>query len=334
MPELTDLLDATSAALRPTTTPAYDAAVLPRARRRRRRRTALLSGATALLLATVATAVVLSSGEPDRLEPPVVAEQHEIPAGSVEEPRPFAVPTTPATDRLEVVTPTDLATLAEPARSLPWELIRIWDDERRLAIRFTPGCGGPTSVFVRETADHVLVQVVDDDGPSVLACATTVRVTIALAAPLGDRPLLHVPVDYPGPLRPLSFYVRDLPPYPGQSWYRDGRKVPATELSLHAGPEHCGWQDAALLGGSALTKPGEGQVAWVRDPDGVLDRPEVQQAFQAKATLPADATFTGYHLFAVELWTAPSDDGEFVYLVNGHDRDDVERWVGVSALCR
>lgn len=334
MPELSDLLDATSAALRPTTTPAYDAAVLPRARRRRRRRTALLSGATALLLATVATAVVLSSGEPDRLEPPVVAEQPEVPAGSVEEPRPFTVPTTPATDPLEIVTPSDLATLAEPARSVPWELIRIWDNERRLAIRFSPGCSGRTAVLVRETSDHVVVQAVALDGDSVTTCLRIVRTAIYLDAPLGDRPLLHVPVDYAGPLRPLSFYVRDLPPYPGQSWYRDGRKVPATEVSLHAGPEHCGWQDAAFLGGSALTKPGEGPVAWVRDPDGVLDRPEVQQAFQAKATLPADATSTGYHLFAVELWTAPSDDGEFVYLVNGHDRDDVERWVGVSAVCR
>lgn len=334
MPELSDLLDATSAVLRPTTTPAYDAAVLPRARRRRRRRTALLSGATAALLATAVTAVVLGSGEPDRLGPPVVAEQPGIPAGSVEEPRPFTVPTTPATDPLDIVTPSDLATLAEPARSLPWELIRIWDGERRLAIRFSPGCNGPTSVFVRETADHVLVQAVDDDGPSVLACATLVRVTIALSAPLGNRPLLHVPVDYPGELRPLSFYVRDLPAYPGQSWYRDGRKVPATEVSLHAGPEHCGWQDAAFLSGAALTGSGEGSTAWARDPDGVLDRPEVQQAFQAMATLPADATFTGHHLFAVELWTAPSDAGDFVYLVNGHDRDDVERWVGVSALCR
>jgi hypothetical protein len=49
--------------------------------------------------------------------------------------------------------------------------------------------------------------------------------------------------------------------------------------------------------------------------------------------LPSDAAATGYTHGDVELWLAPSDNGEYVYLVNSRNRADVERWVRGGGGC-
>lgn len=111
--------------------------------------------------------------------------------------------------------------------------------------------------------------------------------------------------------------------------------VPLEELSLAAGPEHCGWQEATYLAGQGLTAPCDqlGRL-WVRDPKGVLDfYPRAQEEVRAQAELPNDARWTSYAQDGVELWIAPSDNADYIYLVNTANRDDIERWVRGGGGC-
>ena len=124
--------------------------------------------------------------------------------------------------------------------------------------------------------------------------------------------------------RTLAQRFGDPPPGMGEPWQREGREVLRDELTVAAGPEHCDWQDAALLSGRGITG------VFARDPDGTMDIPEVQQGFRAGTSLPADAVDTGYSQGPVHLWTAASDAGRFVYAVLG---DEVERWVRMPGLC-
>jgi hypothetical protein len=123
-------------------------------------------------------------------------------------------------------------------------------------------------------------------------------------------------------------------PYPGMPWHKDGRTVPVQELLLVDGPSHCGWERAKFLGGTGLPADDKGTPEWTRDPEGVLTHfPRAKQDFRAHAVLPADAAATGYTQGDVELWIAPSDKGDYVYLVNARDRSDVERWVRGGGGC-
>jgi hypothetical protein len=259
--------------------------------------------------------------------------------GAVVEPTPYAVPTSPATDALPVITPSTVPRLSAGQASVPWQLIRLWDDQSDLAIQFNPGCDEAAEVHVEETAEHVLVQVVDQDGLDELDCLSFGRVLIALSEPLAGRPLLHAGTtpysDVDESAASLAERFDDLPTWPGSPWFRDGRQVLRSELGVSAGPEHCGWEEAAYLSGSALPAPRDEHGAlWARDPDGILEHfPRAQQEFRSPATLPADAEFTGYYQGPVEVWTAPSDEAEYVYLVNGRDRSDVERWVRGGGGC-
>jgi hypothetical protein len=335
MPDLHERLLAASHDLRPDSVPPFSV-VQRRATRRRRHAVALAAAAGAVMVATVTgLALGLSAhGTPEEIRlvdaPPL--------QGAVVEPTPYSVPTTPATDALPVITPTGVAPLREGEASVPWQLIRLWNDESDLAIQFSTGCHGRVEVRVEETPNHVLVQAVDVDGHEVKACATLGRVLISLGAPLDGRPLLHAATshhpDASAP-RSLAQHFEDAPTWPGQPWFRDGRQVLHTELSVAAGPEHCSWQAAAYLGGSALPAPrDEHGSLWARDPNGVLSHfPKAQQDFRSPATLPSDAAFTGYHQGPVEVWTAPSDGSEYIYLVNGENRRDVERWVRGGGGC-
>jgi hypothetical protein len=122
--------------------------------------------------------------------------------------------------------------------------------------------------------------------------------------------------------------------YPGTRWTRGGKEVPAQDLSLAQGPTHCQWERALFLGGAVLPVGSSGERLWTRDPEGVLTHfPRAKQEFEAHAALPADAADTGYRYGVVELWLAPSDDGEYVYLVNARNRSDVERWVRGGGGC-
>jgi hypothetical protein len=335
MPDLHERLRAASHELRPASVPPFSA-VQRRATRRRRHAVTLAAAAAVVMVATVAG---LALGLSSRSAP---EEIHLVGApplqGAVAEPTPYNVPTTPATDALPVITPAGVAPLREGEASVAWQLIRLWDDGSDLAIQFGTGCHGRVEVRVEETPDHVLVQAVDVDGLEVKACATLGRVLIALDAPLDGRPLLHAATSpQPGARAPRSLaqYFEDAPTWPGQPWFRDGRQVLHSELSVAAGPEHCSWQEAAYLGGSGLPAPrDEHGSLWARDPKGVLSHfPKAQQDFRSPATLPSDAAFTGYHPGPVEVWTAPSDASEYVYLVNGEDRRDVERWVRGGGGC-
>lgn len=135
--------------------------------------------------------------------------------------------------------------------------------------------------------------------------------------------------------RSLARVFDEVGSYPGKPWRKDGLEQTIRELSMAQGPEHCEWQRALFLGGEALIAPRDMRGSlWTRDPDGVLTHfPQSKQGFLARADLPADAMATGFTQGAVELWTAPSDATEFVYLVNADDRSDVERWVRGGGGC-
>ena len=103
-----------------------------------------------------------------------------------------------------------------------------------------------------------------------------------------------------------------------------GNEVPERILSTFPGPEHCGWQSAVFLSlrrGAPRT--------YVRDPEGVLAE-HVPVPFDEDARLPADASYTGYHLGRAELWVGAKDAARAVYVVRP---GRVERWPRFEGAC-
>ena len=96
---------------------------------------------------------------------------------------------------------------------------------------------------------------------------------------------------------------------------RDGARVPVARLTSYPGAEHCDWQDITFLELRDNT--------YLRDPSGELSR-STHGRFVAHATLPRDATDTGYRHDGRELWLAR--DRSAAYLVAVGDARDVERW--------
>lgn len=100
----------------------------------------------------------------------------------------------------------------------------------------------------------------------------------------------------------------------------DGVGEPDSDLVINTirGPEHCGWERAVFMHLSvpvgSVTKSFDEFRQYVRDPDGVLGRPELVRAFDATATLPDDAEPTGMRNGSVELFVAPSSLEEEVYV--------------------
>lgn len=334
MPDLHERLTAAAAVLRSEPAPPFEVVVRRAVRRRRRRVLASAGLSFAGVLAVVGAVAVVQA--PGTLSSRAAGFAPLV--GAVAEPTPYDVPKTPATDALPVVMPTQVRPLREGEASVPWQLIRLWDEESDLAIQFGTGCHGTVEVRVEETSEHVLIQAVDTDGQEARACATLGRVLVALSEPLAGRPLLHAATsrhEEDASPRSLAERFEDLPEWPGDPWFRDGREVLQSELTVAAGPEHCNWQEAAFLGSSALSAPRDRNGAlWTRDPKGVLEHfPKSQADFRSPARLPADARFTGYHQGPVEIWTAASDGAEYVYLVNADDRTDVERWVRGGGGC-
>ncbi len=109
------------------------------------------------------------------------------------EPTPYTVPTTPATDHLEVVTPTSHLVVRPGEQPVPWRLIRLYDGGKNLAIFYAFGCNDPLRVQVVETDTSVAILVLHPtrNGPMPM-CLSTYRKAITLARPLGQRALLHV----------------------------------------------------------------------------------------------------------------------------------------------
>ncbi len=114
-------------------------------------------------------------------------------------------------------------------------------------------------------------------------------------------------------------------PYPGRAWVNGSTEVPPSEIVAAAGPAHCGWQSATFLtiGWPLGTRPqtSVGARQYIRDPRHVLG--SRLPALRLDATLPADARPTGYFEGPVQLYLAPSDQDQAVYLVLGQN---VERW--------
>jgi len=119
---------------------------------------------------------------------------------------------------------------------------------------------------------------------------------------------------------------------PSDAWRdRDGKPVPETKVSSHAGPEHCDWQSVTSLeleAGSGLTGPAlSGRITFLRDPEGKLGD-SVLSPYDAGAELPRGAVDSGWARDGHELWLDP--DGWAAYLqVEG---DEFERWPRTSGV--
>ena len=85
----------------------------------------------------------------------------------------------------------------------------------------------------------------------------------------------------------------------------EGNRVPTSIVTSFHGADHCGWKSVTFLTFE--------DRQYIRDPRGVLA--DVVW-FDADATLPADATDTGYHHDGRQLWM--SADGAVAYLIDGN----------------
>lgn len=98
-----------------------------------------------------------------------------------------------------------------------------------------------------------------------------------------------------------------------------GDRVPVANVQSYPGPEHCDWQDITFL--TLDTENGERQ--YLRDTTGEL-RQMLTTTFDASATLPEQATDTGFERDGLRLWVHPN--GTAAYLVDKTNPANVERW--------
>lgn len=124
------------------------------------------------------------------------------------------------------------------------------------------------------------------------------------------------------------------PAYPGYRWSRDGKDVGEFELTSIAGPSHCGWQTATMLfigwpPGTTSTSITQARF-YIRDPQGAFGS-EYRDRLVLRVMLPADARPTGYRLGSIELYLAPSDQDEAIYVVAP---SGAERWPRVDPAAR
>jgi hypothetical protein len=108
------------------------------------------------------------------------------------------------------------------------------------------------------------------------------------------------------------------------AWDHHGKEADLSAIESYAGAEHCGWQDVTFLNlrwPLSATGSAERRM-YVRDPDNVLAEHALGD-FSARATLPANAEFTGFSSDLGELWVVPDGQEPFAYLVSD---DRVEAW--------
>ena len=98
-----------------------------------------------------------------------------------------------------------------------------------------------------------------------------------------------------------------------------GDRVPVTKIQSGPGPEHCNWQDITFL--TLGTENGERQ--FLRDTTGEL-RQMLATTFDASATVPKQATDTGFERHGRRLWL--HREGMAAYLVDTNNPKKVERW--------
>lgn len=134
------------------------------------------------------------------------------------------------------------------------------------------------------------------------------------------------------PLASVASAFGPAPGYPGYRWSRDGREVGESELTTIAGPAHCHWDAATMLfigwpPGTVAPTAATARM-YVRDPQGVYG-PPYRDRLDLHATLPGDATPTGYRLGAIELYLSPTDQDDAIYVVAP---SGAERWPRVDPM--
>jgi hypothetical protein len=157
---------------------------------------------------------------------------------------------------------------------------------------------------------HNVERDVSKSSAVVLACA------MALAACTGGagKSTIGSTFDHPAP-------------HPGPTWTQDGRPAPSEVIAAAAGPQHCGWQSATFLTvgwpiRTAATTAADARQ-YIRDPKAVVPTSALRTTLDRHATLPSDASTTGFTLNGITLYFAPSDQDQAAYVVAG---SDVERW--------
>ena len=101
-------------------------------------------------------------------------------------------------------------------------------------------------------------------------------------------------------------------------WTADGERT--RDVLMRRGPAHCDWDRMIFLW---VPRPsGEDRTVFVRDPSGAASYFRLVGSFEPSATMPADATFSGYRADGVELWFARSAP-DSAYLTDG---TTTERW--------
>jgi hypothetical protein len=99
-------------------------------------------------------------------------------------------------------------------------------------------------------------------------------------------------------------------PEPRSTWTHPS----AGTLVAYAGEEHCGWQSATVL---RL----DDNRQYVRDPEGVVSKQWLASVYDPRATLPADATKTGYTYDRQQLWLSIDESAAFIV-----DGTTTEQW--------
>jgi len=117
------------------------------------------------------------------------------------------------------------------------------------------------------------------------------------------------------------------PAWPGYHWTYNGKPVGWRVIDTSAGPSHCGWEAAAMLtlgwppGTSSPTAVHARQ--YLRDPQHVLQTPNLLGTLDLHARLPADARPTGLRYQGVEVYVSAAEADSDVYVVGG---GVAERW--------
>jgi hypothetical protein len=115
-------------------------------------------------------------------------------------------------------------------------------------------------------------------------------------------------------------------PYPGNTWYGPDGRVAAESpvINVIRGPEHCGWDSAALLhvgwplGHADATESRQ----FVRDTQHVLPQDSLMSEFDDNAELFGLSRYTGFRTDFMELWLFPEDDSGIFLMFADH----VEWW--------
>jgi hypothetical protein len=84
--------------------------------------------------------------------------------------------------------------LGSDVDSLPWTVVKATPASSVVDITYSPGCRRTARPQVVESPNSVTIRVVAAADVGSWWCATWTTVTLHLAAPLGERRLLHAPV--------------------------------------------------------------------------------------------------------------------------------------------